>query len=61
MEDYNDLVASIILGSVLVALIIPLVGVLRHTNRERKRLDGVKSAKKPEAPQHTQAVLHEDW
>lgn len=39
MENYSDLVSSIVLGSVLVAIIIPLIGFLRHTNKERQKLD----------------------
>lgn len=41
MENYYDLVSAIVLGSVLVAIIIPLIAFLRHTNKEREKLDDV--------------------
>lgn len=61
MENYNDIVSSIVMGAIMIAIIIPLIGVLRHTNKEKRRLDEVKSAKKPETPQPAQTLLHEDW
>lgn len=39
MENYSDLISSIVLGSVLVAIIIPLIAFLRHTKKEKDRLD----------------------
>lgn len=58
MENYSDLVSSIVLGSFLVAIIIPLIGFLRHTNKERQKLDEVKSVKKPETPQSQKELLY---
>jgi formate-dependent nitrite reductase membrane component NrfD len=56
MENYSDLAAAILLGVVLLGLSIPLIGVLKHTTKEKKRLDEVKSAKK----QVTEPLEEED-
>lgn len=39
MEDYNDLISSIVMGAVLVGIIIPLAMFLKHIRKEKDRLD----------------------
>lgn len=50
MEEYYDLVASVVLSVVLVAILIPLVGVFRHFRKEDRRIKEVGPAKKSSTP-----------
>jgi hypothetical protein len=50
MEEYYDVVASVVLSLVLGAILIPLLGVLRHFRKEDQRIKEVGPTKKSSTP-----------
>lgn len=45
-----DIISYILIGALFFAMIIPLIALLRKTNKEQKDLDEVKTTKKRQTP-----------
>jgi hypothetical protein len=57
--DPNEIFAYVIVGAVLVAAAVPLIGIIFSSGKPKGM--GGNHSKKHETAQGTQAVLHEDW